>query len=121
MKRTTELVLGVIGLTLQLLIILFVVPILLFFSFQFPELISPKYEAWYAWFVVAILVAGFFLGIVALVMMKNNAKRAGVILLSIGIFSFFLTLGATLIQTILFVIAGSMCIARKPEEKEAAV
>jgi|GEM_PF-6619932 len=121
MKRTTELVLGVIGLTLQLLIILFVVPILLFFSFQFPELISPKYEAWYAWFVVAILVAGFFLGIVALVMMKNNAKRAGVILLSIGIFSFFLTLGATLIQTILFVIAGSMCMARKLEEKEAAV
>ncbi len=116
MKRTVELVLGISALALQLLLILLIVPFLIFFSFQFPELTSPKFEAWYAWFAVAVLVTGFFSGLVAMLNIKKNAKKAGVILLITGIFMFFLTLGATLIQTILLVIAGSMCLIRQPKD-----
>lgn len=117
MKRTPELVLGSIALGLQLLVILLVVPLLAFFSFQFPELTSPKFEAWYAWFAVAVHIAGFFSGLVALISLKTNAKKAGIILLITGILMFFLTLGATLIQTVLFVIAGSMCLIRQSKQE----
>lgn len=118
MKRTTEMVLGVIALVLQLLIIILVIPIMVFISLQFPEIISPKFEAWYAWFAVAVLAAGLFVGVVALIKLKYNPKQAGITLLITGIFMFFLTLGATLIQTVLFVIVGSMCLIRKPIDQK---
>lgn len=121
MKRTVEIVLGSIALALQLLVIILVVPLLAFISLQFPEIISPKFEAWYAWFVVIVLAAGFFLGIVALIILKNSPKRSGIIFIVTGIFMFFLTLGATLIQTVLFVIAGIMCIVRQPTNQNGTV
>ena len=121
MKRTVEIVLGSIALALQLLVIILVVPLLAFISLQFPEIISPKFEAWYAWFVVIVLAVGFFLGIVALIILKNSPKRSGIIFIVTGIFMFFLTLGATLIQTVLFVIAGIMCIVRQPTNQNGTV
>lgn len=121
MKRTVEIVLGSIALALQLLVIILVVPLLAFISLQFPEIISPKFEAWYAWFVVIVLAVGFFLGIVALIILKNSPKRSGIIFIVTGIFMFFLTLGATLIQTVLFVIAGIMCIVRQPTNQNVTV
>lgn len=113
MKRTAEIVLGSIALALQLFVIMLVVPLLAFISLQFPEILSPKFEAWYAWFVVIVLVVGFFLGVLSLIILKNSPKKSGIIFIVTGIFMFFLTLGATLIQTVLFLIVGIMCLTRK--------
>ncbi|MBO1001344.1 hypothetical protein ACFSKI_14900 [Pseudogracilibacillus auburnensis] len=116
MKRTTEIVLGVTALLFQLLVIILLIPTLLFLSFKFPEFLSSKFNAPFAWGVVAVHITGFLSGVVALVMLKNTPQKAGITLLITGIFMFFLTLGATFIQTVLFVIAGSMCIVRRPTE-----
>ncbi|MEI3612180.1 hypothetical protein [Pseudogracilibacillus sp. SO30301A] len=113
MKRTAEIVLGSIALALQFLVIIFVVPLLAIISLQFPEIISPKFEAWYAWFAVIVLAVGFFSGLIALIMMKNSPKKSGVIFIVTATLMFFLTLGATMIQTILFIIAGVMCLTRR--------
>ncbi|MFD2762481.1 DUF4064 domain-containing protein [Lentibacillus juripiscarius] len=114
MKRTAEITLGVIALALQLLVIILLVSLMVFFSSQFPEMMSEKFVPWYAWFVVAVHAAGFILGVIALVLLKSKPKTAGIVLIATSIVMLLLTLGATLIQSALFIIAGIMCLARKP-------
>ncbi|WP_167751502.1 DUF4064 domain-containing protein [Lentibacillus salicampi] len=114
MKRTAEITLGVIALALQLLVIILLVSFMVFFSFQFPEMMSEKFVPWYAWFVVAVHATGFILGVIALVLLKSKPKTAGIVLIATSIVMLLLTLGGTLIQSALFIIAGIMCLARTP-------
>lgn len=117
MKRTVETTLGVIALALQLLIIILLVSLLAFFSFQFPEMLSEKFVQWYAWFVVAVHAAGFILGVIALILLKDKPKISGVVLIATSIVMLIFTLGATFIQSVLFIISGIMCLAKKPASK----
>ncbi|WP_158589704.1 MULTISPECIES: hypothetical protein [Clostridia] len=113
MKRTAEITLGIIALALQLLIIILLVSLLSFFSFQFPEMLSTKFASWYAWFVVAVHVTGFIFGVIALILLKDKPKISGIVLVAISIVMLILTLGATFIQSVLFIISGIMCLAKK--------
>lgn len=113
MKRTAEITLVIIALVLQLLVTIIVVTFLAFFNSQFPEIVSPKFESWYAWFVVIVHVAGFLLGIISLVMLKDKPKLSGIILIVTSVIMLLLTLGATFIQSTLLIIAGVMYLTRK--------
>ncbi|WP_445491639.1 DUF4064 domain-containing protein [Niallia sp. 03133] len=119
MKRTPEMVLGIIALVLQLLVIILGVFIALFIGIQFPEQLPQSSEIWYAWLVLGIHVLGFVLGLAALFILKKAPKKSGIILLLTGILMLILTLGATLIQSVLFIIVGIMCFVRKPVIKNA--
>jgi len=114
LKRTGEMTLGIIALALQLLVIILLVSSLAFFGLQFPEVLSEKFVSWYAWFVVAVHVAGFISGVIALILLKDKPKISGIVLVATGIAMLLLTLGTTLIQSALFIIAGIMCLVRKP-------
>ncbi|MBB6448367.1 hypothetical protein HNR44_000316 [Geomicrobium halophilum] len=137
MKRTGELVLGIIGVVINSIaaIIGTFMTISLQVGFdQESDLIEnelmndPNIQAEEAeavmgmmgmfapmgWWIVAIHVIGLILGIIALVKLKNNGKAAGILFLVAGGGMLILTLGFTLIQSILFIIAGIMCLVRKP-------
>ncbi|WP_169331775.1 DUF4064 domain-containing protein [Gracilibacillus halophilus] len=117
MKRTAEITLGIIALALQLLIIILLVTFMAFFNFQFPEMLSTKFVPWYAWFVVAIHLVGFIFGVIALILLKDKPKTSGIVLVATSIVMLILTLGATIIQSVLFIISGIMCLAKNPASK----
>ncbi|WP_445506462.1 DUF4064 domain-containing protein [Niallia sp. 03190] len=121
MKRTTEMVLGIIALVLQLLVIVLGVSIAFLIGSQFPEQLPQSIELWYAWVVLGIHILGFVLGIIALIILKKSPKKSGIILLATAILMLLLTIGATLIQSVLFFIVGIMCIVRKPVYKDNLV
>ncbi|MBM7631645.1 DUF4064 domain-containing protein [Geomicrobium sediminis] len=66
------------------------------------------------WFAVIVMIVGTVLGIIGAIKITNNAKTAGILLLVAGGGMLLLTLGTTLIQSVLLIIAGIMCLARKP-------
>ncbi len=114
-------VLGIIALVLQLLVIVLGVSIAFLIGSQFPEQLPQSIELWYAWVVLGIHILGFVLGIIALIILKKSPKKSGIILLATAILMLLLTIGATLIQSVLFFIVGIMCIVRKPVYKDNLV
>ncbi len=113
MKRTTETTLGIIALILQFLVTVLGISIVLIMTIQFPEQLPNFLELWYAWAIMGIHLLGFALGIIALLLIKSNPRKSGILLLFTGVLMLLLTMGATLIQSILFIIIGCMCLARK--------
>ncbi|MCP3031608.1 DUF4064 domain-containing protein [Halobacillus sp. A1] len=116
MKRTGEKILLIIALSLQLIVLVLGVLLAIFVGAQFPEQLPQYSEMWFVWVVFAVHLLGFILGVVALLMMRSRAKASGIIFICTGVSMAFLTLGATLIQSILFIVAGMMCLVRKPYE-----
>ncbi|WP_166805885.1 DUF4064 domain-containing protein [Jeotgalibacillus sp. R-1-5s-1] len=120
MKRTVEKVLVIVALVLQLLVLISGLFLAVFIGTSYPEQLPQVTELWYGWIVLAVHLAGLLAGLAALFKMKNNPKAAGVTFLITGIIMLLLTLGATLIQSVLFMIVGIMCLVRRPEASLAA-
>ncbi|GAK14552.1 DUF4064 domain-containing protein [Geomicrobium sp. JCM 19039] len=71
------------------------------------------------WFAVVVMVIGMILAIIGLIKINGNAKTAGILLIVSGALMVILTLGGSIIQSVLFIIAGIMCLARKPKVEPA--
>ncbi|GAK03221.1 hypothetical protein JCM19037_1524 [Geomicrobium sp. JCM 19037] len=71
------------------------------------------------WFAVVVMVIGMILAIIGLIKINGNAKTAGILLIVSGALMVILTLGGSIIQSVLFIIAGIMCLARKPQVEPA--
>ncbi|GAK09303.1 DUF4064 domain-containing protein [Geomicrobium sp. JCM 19038] len=67
------------------------------------------------WFALIVMIIGTVLGIIGAIKITKNAKTAGILLLVAGGGMLLLTVGTTLIQSVLLIIAGIMCLARKPQ------
>ncbi|RWZ54540.1 DUF4064 domain-containing protein [Halobacillus fulvus] len=114
MKRTIENVLVILALVLQLLVLMFGLIFAIFIGTAYPEQLPQVAELWYGWFVLAVHLAGLIAGLIAFVKIKDNPRASGILLVATGIIMLFLTLGATFIQSVLFIIAGIMCFVRQP-------
>ncbi|MBM7633128.1 hypothetical protein [Geomicrobium sediminis] len=114
-KRLPEFLLLGVGLSLQLLIatVLIVNLSVATVSTQLP-LPGVGTQA-FAWFVFAVHLIGLILLIITTFHIKKSARKAGLRLLIIGAIMLIATLGATLIQSVLFIIAGVLFIVRLQE------
>lgn len=69
------------------------------------------------WWFLAVHAIGLVLGIIALVKLNRNAKTAGILFLVAGGGLLLLTVGFSFLYAALFIIAGLMCLLRKPQVK----
>lgn len=117
MNRTLERALAIIALILQGLVIIF--GLLFYFVFDnfFPEELPGFFELWYGWFVFGIHIIGGFIGIVALKILNHDNQKAALLFLGTGIGMLIFTLGATLIQSALFIVVGVLCMGNKTTGK----
>lgn len=69
------------------------------------------------WVLLASSIAAIILGIVAMVLLKGNKKPmiAGIIFIATAVIVAFITGGAGIIAGIFYLIAGIMCLVRKPQ------
>jgi hypothetical protein len=66
---------------------------------------------------VIMPILAIILGIVAMVLLKGNKNpiAAGIIFIATGVIYVIVTLGGGILSGILFLIAGILCLARKPK------
>lgn len=69
------------------------------------------------WVLVASAVAAIVLGIVAMVLLKGNRKPviAGIIFIAVAVIVSIVTTGVGIIAGLFYLIAGIMCLVRKPK------
>ena len=69
------------------------------------------------WIVLLSAIAAIVLGIVAMVLLKGNRKPviAGIIFIATAVIVSFVTTGDGVIAGIFYLIAGIMCLVRKPK------
>lgn len=69
------------------------------------------------WILLASAIAAIVLGIVAMVLLKGNKKPviAGIIFIVTAVIVSIITTGAGVIAGIFYLIAGIMCLVRKPK------
>lgn len=69
------------------------------------------------WVLLASSIAAIILGILAMVLLKGNKKPmiAGIIFIATAVIVAFITGGAGIIAGIFYLIAGIMCLVRKPQ------
>lgn len=132
MKRTGEIVLGVIGAIFYGLGALFGVIMLVLKNQQdFLREISEDPEvadvidvnslvnslAAGGWTLIITSLIALILGIIAIVFMKGNKKpkAAGIILIVTAVVIAIVTFGLAIFPGIFFLIAGIMCLVRKPQ------
>ncbi|WP_096270925.1 DUF4064 domain-containing protein [Paucisalibacillus globulus] len=67
--------------------------------------------------IVILPIVAIILGIVAMVLLKGNKRpvAAGIIFLVTGVGYAIITLGGGILSGILYLIAGILCLARKPK------
>ncbi|QQK81375.1 DUF4064 domain-containing protein [Salicibibacter cibi] len=133
MKRTGEMALGIIGVVITFVIgLLVVIGTIGFQSFmgmveqemmQDPTLSAQEAEAgaWalgmfgsFGWWIFVMHIIGLVIGIIAVIKLNSNAKLAGILFLVSGGAMLILTFGTSIIQSVLLIIAGIMCLVRKP-------
>ena len=132
MKRTGEIVLGVIGAIFYGLGALFGV-IMLFLKnqqdflreitedpefadvFDFNSLVNSLAAG--GWTLIITSLIALILGIIATVFIKGNKKpkAAGIIFIVTAVVITIVTFGAAILPGIFFLIAGIMCLVRKPQ------
>lgn len=138
MKRTTEIVLTVIGSVFSLLGAIFVaVMTSLIHTDAFREGFQDGYNEGYTydtsesdavlgvlagmgWFTVIACVVGLAAGIVAIIFLKGNKKpkAAGIILIIAALIVLIGTVFSGFLVALLFLIAGIMALVRKPPLEE---
>ncbi|TWT07815.1 DUF4064 domain-containing protein [Planococcus sp. CPCC 101016] len=69
------------------------------------------------WVLLASAIAAIVLGIVAMVLLKGNKKPvfAGIIFIATAVIVAIITTGVGIIAGIFYLIAGIMCLVRKPQ------
>lgn len=118
MKRTVERTLGIIALSLQFLVLFFGLLFFFILDSLFPEQLPKFGELWFGWFALVVHLVGLVLGVIAFKLLNRDPQNAGVLFLSTGVAMLLLTLGATFIQSVLFIIIGVMCLVRKSLRRE---
>ncbi|WP_449537506.1 DUF4064 domain-containing protein [Ferdinandcohnia sp. Marseille-Q9671] len=70
------------------------------------------------WYFIIVGILAIILGIVSLVLLKGNKhpKAAGIILIIVAILSTLATFLISIIASILYLIAGILCLVRKQKE-----
>lgn len=135
MKRTVEIVLGIIG---ALIYVVFAVigGLMIWLQNnqdviqqsleqtleQNPEMNMADFDTVLAslaaggWLIMLVSLAALALGIIAMVLLRGNRnpKAAGIIFISTAIITSIITLGIGIIPAAFYLIAGIMCLARKP-------
>ncbi|SDI57901.1 DUF4064 domain-containing protein [Natribacillus halophilus] len=137
MKRTAERVLAIIGIVLTSLAFIFAIFMVIgqtgieqqadLLEQQLME--EPNIQAGEAemlvqamidfgsvigWWAFIVHAVGLVLGIIGLVKLINRPKTAGILFLVSGGGMLLFTMGIALIYAALFIIAGIMCLVRKP-------
>ncbi|EZH65261.1 hypothetical protein DH09_16590 [Bacillaceae bacterium JMAK1] len=120
-KRLPEFLLLGVGLTLQLFVtaVLIISLTIATVSAQLP-LPDVGTQA-FAWFVFAVHLIGLILVIITTIQIKKSARKAGLRLLIIGAIMLITTLGATLIQSVLFIVAGVLFMVRLQDRAPSTV
>ncbi|KGX92271.1 hypothetical protein N781_17475 [Pontibacillus halophilus JSM 076056 = DSM 19796] len=113
MNRTWRRRLVIIGVSLQALVLLLGVGMMVVVMLKYPNELPARTEVMYAWFVFIVHAIGLGLAVYSLGLMGRQPKRAGVYLLLTGLLMIPLTLGATVIQSLLFMVAGLGCFRRQ--------
>ncbi|MEK6190013.1 MAG: DUF4064 domain-containing protein [Carnobacterium alterfunditum] len=69
------------------------------------------------WVLLASGIAAIVLGIVAMVLLKGNKKPviAGIIFIAVAVIAAIVTTGIGIIAGLFYLIAGIMCLVRKPQ------
>ncbi|WP_257348451.1 DUF4064 domain-containing protein [Pseudalkalibacillus decolorationis] len=138
MKRTSEIVLTVIGMLINVIMALGVGAAIVIFQNESiqqelereiandPQLneVDPSMIfdiiGTFGWAVVIALAIGFILGLIATFGLKGNKKpkQAGILLIIGGIIVGIATIGSGFGPAILYLIAGIMALVRKPKEEQ---
>lgn len=71
------------------------------------------------WMLLISAIAAIVLGIVAMVLLKGNSKPviAGIIFIAVAVIVSFTSAGLGILAGIFYLIAGIMCLVRKPQPK----
>ncbi|WP_053217481.1 DUF4064 domain-containing protein [Virgibacillus senegalensis] len=133
MKRTAEIVLGVIGAVLYALFTFFGIVLMTLkgneafiqemenaFAEQGMENMGGDISQMIAsgsWYLIIVSLLAVILGIVAVVFLKGNKKpkTAGILLIITAVLTFVLFMGMSLIPALLYLIAGIVALVRKPQ------
>ncbi|MFC3212520.1 DUF4064 domain-containing protein [Planomicrobium okeanokoites] len=69
------------------------------------------------WVLLASAIGAIVLGIIAMVLLKGNSKPviAGIIFIATAVIVSFVTTGVGVIAGIFYLVAGIMCLVRKPK------
>ncbi|MFT4412860.1 DUF4064 domain-containing protein [Fredinandcohnia humi] len=72
----------------------------------------------FGWYFIIVGLLAIILGIVSLVLLKGNKspKAAGIILIVVAVLSTLATFLLSIIASILYLIAGILCLVRKPKD-----
>lgn len=70
------------------------------------------------WYFIIVGILAIILGIVSLVLLKGNKhpKAAGIILIIVAVLSALATILISIISSILYLVAGILCLVRKQKE-----
>ncbi|MEH7387174.1 DUF4064 domain-containing protein [Bacillus sp. JJ1521] len=70
------------------------------------------------WYFIIVGILAVILGIVSLVLLKGDKhpKAAGIILIVVAILTALATILISIISSILYLVAGILCLVRKPKE-----
>lgn len=69
------------------------------------------------WLLLVSSIVAIILGIVAMVLLKGNKKPviAGIILIAVAVIVAFITGGVGIVAGLFYLVAGIMCLVRKPK------
>ncbi|WP_082235536.1 hypothetical protein [Halobacillus massiliensis] len=111
---SAEKILITIALVLQFLVVLLGMLFVAFIYLQYPDQLPVMVELRYAWIVLGIHLIGLIAGCAVLFYFKKHRRRSGIVLIGTAVLMGISTLGATLIQSVLFIAAGILCLTRQP-------
>ncbi|ADC51627.1 hypothetical protein BpOF4_17930 [Alkalihalophilus pseudofirmus OF4] len=107
------------GLFLQGLITVLVIPPVAFVHMYYPELLPTPLELWLAYVVLGAHIIGFVIGLQAYKLLKTERRKAVKRFLITALVMLVLTMGGTIIQSTLFIIASMMILVK--EQKAAHI
>ena len=70
----------------------------------------------FRWMPLLIYSLGLILAIISLIKVNDSTKTTGVLFLTSGILMFILTLGASMIQSLFFIVAGILSLVRTSKQ-----
>ncbi|WEG15175.1 hypothetical protein PQ478_11555 [Alkalihalophilus pseudofirmus] len=100
------------GLFLQGLITVLVIPPVAFVHMYYPELLPTQLELWLAYVVLGAHLIGLVIGLQAYKLLETEPQKAAKRFLITALVMLVLTIGGTIIQSTLFLIASMMIIIK---------
>jgi hypothetical protein len=129
MKRTAELVLGIIGTAIDFIffVALGILLLLINIGAGWSAIIPEGYiDEWLSSFIYLILgvlwipvissFASFILGLIAVLMIASRPRLSGGLFIAAAVISSWLMFSGVLFQSLFYLAAGILCLARKEPE-----